>query len=377
MVLPRQLDTQLPATLPVVECDADRQGHGAVRGASRSRRSTASCSGCTSASNEPHAWWEEWTAVAAAGRARSRHRRGGRPPRDRRQLLSARRQLLLHRRAHAAPGRTETRHLPQEPAVLAGRTQAPLSRTSRSSTFRTKARHCPHTSSSRRLPSGRAPTVVLFDGLDNCKEMSVLFAGVELAFRGFHTLAIDGPGQGEALRLRNLPSRYDYEVPGTAAYEYVAARTGRRSRTRGDHGLQRGRLLRAARRGFRKALRRVRRLGPALRLPRRLAKALGGHAKSAAAIPNAISRSNWASAALSPRAIRCASARSAACSVIDSRRASGARRRPPRRQRPPRRSRSASSFAVAIAITHITWPAIETGTTTRSPAFAPSETSSS
>jgi alpha-beta hydrolase superfamily lysophospholipase len=66
---------------------------------------------------------------------------------------------------------------------------------------------------------------VLFDGLDNCKEMSVLFAGVELAFRGFHTLAIDGPGQGEALRLRNMPARYDYEVPGKAAYEYVAARS--------------------------------------------------------------------------------------------------------------------------------------------------------
>jgi dipeptidyl aminopeptidase/acylaminoacyl peptidase len=54
--------------------------------------------------------------------------------------------------------------------------------------------------------------------------MSVLFAGLELAFRGFHTLAIDGPGQGEALRLRNLYSRYDYEVAGTAAYEFVAAR---------------------------------------------------------------------------------------------------------------------------------------------------------
>ena len=74
------------------------------------------------------------------------------------------------------------------------------------------------------IAKGPAPTVVLFDGLDNCKEMSVLFAGIELAFRGFHTLAIDGPGQGEALRLRNLPSRYDYEVPGTAAYEYVASR---------------------------------------------------------------------------------------------------------------------------------------------------------
>ncbi len=71
---------------------------------------------------------------------------------------------------------------------------------------------------------GPAPTVVVFDGLDNCKEMSVLFAGVELAMRGFHTLAIDGPGQGEVLRLRNLHSRYDYEVPGTAAYEYVAGR---------------------------------------------------------------------------------------------------------------------------------------------------------
>ncbi len=71
---------------------------------------------------------------------------------------------------------------------------------------------------------GRAPTVVLFDGMDNCKEMSVLFAGLEFARRGFHTLAIDGPGQGEALRLRNIHARHDYEVPGTAAWEFVAKR---------------------------------------------------------------------------------------------------------------------------------------------------------
>jgi pimeloyl-ACP methyl ester carboxylesterase len=73
--------------------------------------------------------------------------------------------------------------------------------------------------------SGRAPTVVVFDGLDNCKEMSVLFAGLEFARRGFNTLAIDGPGQGETLRLRKIHSRYDYEVPGIAAYDYVAARS--------------------------------------------------------------------------------------------------------------------------------------------------------
>jgi dienelactone hydrolase len=39
-----------------------------------------------------------------------------------------------------------------------------------------------------------------------------------------HTLAIDGPGQGETLRFRGMHSRFDYEVPGKAAYDYVAQR---------------------------------------------------------------------------------------------------------------------------------------------------------
>lgn len=69
-----------------------------------------------------------------------------------------------------------------------------------------------------------APTVVLFNGLDGSKEVTVLYGGVELAARGINTLAIDGPGQGEALRLQNIVSRHDFEVAGTAAYEYVAGR---------------------------------------------------------------------------------------------------------------------------------------------------------
>jgi dipeptidyl aminopeptidase/acylaminoacyl peptidase len=72
--------------------------------------------------------------------------------------------------------------------------------------------------------TGRAPTVVVFDGMDNCKEMSVLFNGLEFAARGWNTLAIDGPGQGESLRLRNLYARHDYEAAGTAAYDYVSSR---------------------------------------------------------------------------------------------------------------------------------------------------------
>lgn len=71
---------------------------------------------------------------------------------------------------------------------------------------------------------GPAPAVVMFDGLDNAKEMSVLFGGVEIAARGIHVLAIDGPGQGEALRLQGIPSRYDYEVPAGAAYDWMASR---------------------------------------------------------------------------------------------------------------------------------------------------------
>ncbi|MEA3157758.1 MAG: hypothetical protein QOK44_5347 [Betaproteobacteria bacterium] len=72
--------------------------------------------------------------------------------------------------------------------------------------------------------SKRAPTVVVFDGMDNCKEMSVLFNGLEFAARGWHTLAIDGPGQGETLRLREMYARHDYEVAGTAAFNYIAER---------------------------------------------------------------------------------------------------------------------------------------------------------
>jgi dipeptidyl aminopeptidase/acylaminoacyl peptidase len=72
--------------------------------------------------------------------------------------------------------------------------------------------------------TSRAPTVVLFNGLDGSKEVTVLYGGLELAARGINTLAIDGPGQGEALRLQNIPSRHDFEVAGTAAYEYVSQR---------------------------------------------------------------------------------------------------------------------------------------------------------
>lgn len=70
----------------------------------------------------------------------------------------------------------------------------------------------------------RAPTVVMFGGLDSAKEIITMFGAVELANRGIHCVVIDGPGQGESLRLRQIYSRYDYEAAGTAAYDYVITR---------------------------------------------------------------------------------------------------------------------------------------------------------
>jgi dipeptidyl aminopeptidase/acylaminoacyl peptidase len=69
-----------------------------------------------------------------------------------------------------------------------------------------------------------APTVVVVNGMDNAKEMSIFFAGREFTRRGFNTLALDGPGMGETRRIRDMPSRYDYEVPGAAAFDYLAKR---------------------------------------------------------------------------------------------------------------------------------------------------------
>jgi len=67
------------------------------------------------------------------------------------------------------------------------------------------------------------PVVVFFDGADACKEITTLWAGLDLRSRGIGCLCIDGPGQGETLRLGKIPSRYDYEVPATAAYNYVSS----------------------------------------------------------------------------------------------------------------------------------------------------------
>ena len=174
--------------------------------------------------HEPHAWWEEWEALGArleraahAAEARANHRSAG--------------DLFL---------RAGMYYFTAERFIVPGPEKREMGRRAIDCQTRGILRRYPNVErvevpyEGATLPAlfmkapgatGRAPTMVAFDGLDNCKEMSVLFNGLEFAARGWHTLAIDGPGQGESLRLRDIKTRPDYEVAGTAAYQYVAARS--------------------------------------------------------------------------------------------------------------------------------------------------------
>jgi len=72
--------------------------------------------------------------------------------------------------------------------------------------------------------SGPLPTLVFFDGLDITKEMQYFRGVPELIKRGLAVLIVDIPGTGESIRFRGMPARYDTNVAGTAAVDYLIAR---------------------------------------------------------------------------------------------------------------------------------------------------------
>ena len=70
----------------------------------------------------------------------------------------------------------------------------------------------------------RAPCVVRFGGFDTQKEIQYLRGVPDLVRRGISCLLVDGPGQGEAIRFRGMHMRYDFDVAGTAALDYLEKR---------------------------------------------------------------------------------------------------------------------------------------------------------
>jgi dienelactone hydrolase len=73
--------------------------------------------------------------------------------------------------------------------------------------------------------SGRAPLVVVMNGLDSTKEMlqrSVM--GTMFARRGLSALFVDQPGTGEALRLHGMPAVHDTEVWASRIVDWLVQR---------------------------------------------------------------------------------------------------------------------------------------------------------
>jgi len=76
----------------------------------------------------------------------------------------------------------------------------------------------------RNTSAARNPCVVFFDGLDVTKELQYSRGVEDLVKRGMSCLVMDGPGTGEAIRLRNYYLRHDYEVAGSACIDYLERR---------------------------------------------------------------------------------------------------------------------------------------------------------
>lgn len=72
---------------------------------------------------------------------------------------------------------------------------------------------------------GRLPAMVFFDGLDVTKEIQYFKGVADLVARGIACLIVDGPGNGESIRFRDLYLRHDTEHYATPVFDWLAARS--------------------------------------------------------------------------------------------------------------------------------------------------------
>jgi pimeloyl-ACP methyl ester carboxylesterase len=71
---------------------------------------------------------------------------------------------------------------------------------------------------------GPVPAMIFFDGLDVTKEIQYFKGVPDLVARGIACLIVDGPGNGEAIRFRDLYLHHETERYATPVYEFLAAR---------------------------------------------------------------------------------------------------------------------------------------------------------
>ena len=115
--------------------------------------------------------------------------------------------------------------------------------------------------------SGKGPAVVFFDGLDVTKEIQYFKGVADLVARGIACLIVDGPGNGESIRFRNLYLRPDTERYATPVFEYLAARPEVDAKRIGVMAISLGGYYAPRAAAFEKRLRLLPRLGRAVGLP--------------------------------------------------------------------------------------------------------------
>ena len=183
-----------PENFASVQCHARYEGHGAVRrgcaGGDRAHRRRF-----RKRRDDPDAWWQEWSAMAAAIEMRAddaaARGRSSRPA-----------TTIFARATTTSRPIAPCRRVSANSSSIARRCSASM-RGSSGATRRWSASMCrTRTPRFRRIfcrprsHPGRRRRVV-FDGIDNCKEMSVLFAGLEFARRGCNTLRSTGRGRAK------------------------------------------------------------------------------------------------------------------------------------------------------------------------------------
>lgn len=70
----------------------------------------------------------------------------------------------------------------------------------------------------------RRPLIILNNGSDGQVMEMLAYGAVDAVARGYNALVFDGPGQGEALYVQNLPFRYDWEKVITPIVDWAVAR---------------------------------------------------------------------------------------------------------------------------------------------------------
>ena len=70
----------------------------------------------------------------------------------------------------------------------------------------------------------KRPTVLFLGGADSWAEELIFLGGNQFPARGMNVVVIDTPGRGSSLRLKQMYSRPDYEVPVKAILDHIETR---------------------------------------------------------------------------------------------------------------------------------------------------------